>query len=174
MLLGSWTEKQRVLHVAVGVLRVGIGGPPWAQPLLKQMNNQGHHHGCHQDQPYKHHTHRDYPEELFHGTDHRCFQIMVGGLLEMGTALIIWYNGIVKVGLPVAIRTGVKLFNGNSYYSLVVKWWKLSFIRHKMMKMMKAYIVRGTCVEVAAKHHKVSIGVFHPPHQLLHLVIRWL
>ena len=40
------------------------------------------------------------------------------------------------------------------------------------MKMMKAYIVRGTCVEVATKHHKVSIGVFHPPHQLLHLVIR--
>ena len=40
------------------------------------------------------------------------------------------------------------------------------------MKMLKAYIVSWACVEVAAKHHKVSVGVFHPPHQLLHLVIR--
>ena len=34
----------------------------------------------------------------------------------------------------------------------------------------KAYIVGGTCVEVAAKHHKVGIGGFHPAHQFLHLV----
>ena len=26
-------------------------------------------------------AYRDYPEELFHGTDHCCLQIMIGGLL---------------------------------------------------------------------------------------------
>ena len=62
------------------------------------------------------------------------------------------------LALPVAINgTGVIILIEDSYYLLVV---------------MEAHIVSGTCVEVAAKHHKVSVGVFHPPHQLLHLVIR--
>ena len=31
---------------------------------------------------YNRHVYRDYPEELFHGTDHRGLQIVIGGLLE--------------------------------------------------------------------------------------------
>ena len=61
------------------------------------------------------------------------------------------------LALPVAINgKGVIILIGEvSYYLLVV---------------MKAHIVSGTCVEVAAKHHKVGVGGFHPTHQLLHLV----
>ena len=60
------------------------------------------------------------------------------------------------LALPVAINgTGVIILIEDSYYLLFV---------------MKTHIVSGTCVEVAAKHHKVGVGGFHPTHQLLHLV----